>query len=205
MIDLYTFTTSNGQRAAIMLDECALPYRVHKIDLFKGEQKDPAFLKINPAGAIPVIVDPDGPGGKPLTLSQSGAIALYLAEKTRRFLPDDPVRRALTMQWLMFALSDAAAASGAIFFSTTLLPDKSPANNTFFEERLVRFARVADARLADQEWLAGELSVADFALHPVCAVRHALIEKAGGMPNLARWMTALAARPGVAKGMKACA
>ncbi len=205
MIDLYTFTTSNGQRAAIMLEECGLPYRVHKVDLFKGEQQDPSFLKLNPAGAIPVIVDPDGPGGKSLTLSQSAAIALYLAEKTGRFLPADPVRRTLALQWLMFSLSDVAAASGTIFIVSTLAPEKSPANVAFFEERLVRFLRVADGALADREWLAGELSVADFSLYPIYAVRQALVDKAGGMPNLVRWMAALAARPGVAKGMKACA
>jgi len=84
MIDFHTFATSNGQRVAILLEECALPYRVHWIDLMKGEQHTPGFLKLNPAGAIPVIVDPEGPDGKPLTLSQSGAIVIYLAEKTGR-------------------------------------------------------------------------------------------------------------------------
>lgn len=205
MIDLYTWTTSNGDRAAIVLEECGLPYRVHRVDLVKGEQRNPAFLRINPAGAIPAIIDPHGPGGQPLTLTQSGAIAIYLAEKTGRFLPRDPMQRALALQWLMFAVSDCAQASGMIFFESVLLPDKSPANLAFAERRMLRFFRVADGRLAHGEWLAGELSIADFSLYPVCAVRKPIIDAAGDVPHLARWMAALEARPGVARGMQAAA
>jgi hypothetical protein len=113
-----------------------LPYRVHKLELMKGEQRTPEFLKINPAGAIPVIVDPDGPGGKPITLSQSGAIAIYAAEKTGKFLPQDPARRALALQWLMYAVTDCTAASMSVFFETVLLPEKKPENLKFCEERL---------------------------------------------------------------------
>jgi GST-like protein len=201
MIDLYTFDTSNGRRAAIVLEECALPYRVHRVDLTKGEQRHPDFLAINPAGAIPVIVDPDGPGGRPLTLAQSGAIAIYLAEKSGRHLPRDPLRRALAWQWLMFAASDFAGASAMIFFESALLPDKSPANLEFCEKRMQGYFRVADARLADRDWLADELSIADFALYPVCAVRRKLVDGADDLRHLSRWMSALAARPGVAKAM----
>jgi GST-like protein len=201
MIELYTFDTSNGRRAAIVLEECGLPYRAHRVDLMKGEQKSAAFLQLNPAGAIPVIVDPDGPGGKPLTLAQSGAIAIYAAEKTGRFLPRDPAQRASALQWLMFAVTDAAAASGLIFFEAALMPDKSAPNAAFAEQRLLRYLRVADAQLASRDWLAGELSIADFALYPVCAVRKSVIDGAGDLGSLARWMAALAARPGVAKGM----
>ena len=121
-----------------------MPYRVHKLELMKGEQRTPEFLKLNPAGAIPVIVDPEGPGGAPLTLSQSGAIALYAAEKTGKFLPRDPARRALALQWLMFAVTDCASASMMVFFESVLLPEKVPANLAFCEERLMRFFRVAD-------------------------------------------------------------
>jgi len=205
MIDLYTYDTSNGQRAAVVLDECALAYRTHRIDLMKGEQRSPAFLAVNPAGAIPVIVDPDGPGGEPLTLAQSGAIVIYLAEKTGRFLPRDPGRRALTMQWLMFAVSDCAAASGMIFLESVLLPAKFPANLVFCEQRMLRYFRVADARLAGRDWIADELTIADFALYPVCVVRRKLIDAAGDLPHLARWMAALDARPGVRQGMSAAA
>jgi len=202
MIDLYTFNTSNGHRASIILEECGLPYRVHKVDLAKGEQRAPDFLNINPAGAIPAIVDHDVPGG-PLKLSQSGAIMLYAAEKTGRFLPTDPARRAQALQWLMLAVTDVARASTSIFLSSAVLPDKSPANVAYFEEQTLRYLRVAEARLAGRDFLADELSVADFALYPLYAVRKALVDKAGDLPQLTRWSAALAARPGVDKGMRA--
>jgi len=205
MIELYTAQTSNGHRAAIMLEECGLPYRVHRLDLFKGEQQHPDYLRLNPAGQIPTIVDPDGPGGKPLTLTQSAAIALYLAEKTGRFLPQYPLRRVQAFQWLMFTVTDVAPASTAIFFQSALLPDKSPANQAWHEQRLLRFFRLADSRLAGREWLADELSIADFALYPIYAGRKTVIEAAGGLQVLARWGAALAARPGVARGMQASA
>jgi GST-like protein len=203
MIDLYTWQTSNGQRAAIMLDECTLPYRVHKIDLFKNEQQSPEFLKINPAGQIPVIADPDGPGGRPLTLTQSAAIALYLAEKSGRFIPSDPVRRVLALQWFMFTLADLAPASANLFLLGVLAPEKSPANLEWLNTRMFRFFRLADERLEGREWLADELSIADFALYPVVAVRKPLLDAAGGYANLQRWRAAIAERPGVQKGMQA--
>ena len=202
MIDLYTSGTGNGFRAAIALAESGLPHRVHKIDLTKGEQKTPEFLKRNPAGAIPVMVDSDGAGGKQVTVSQSGAIALYLAEKSGKFLPKDAARRAVAWQWFMQATTDVGPASSMIFMSSGALPDKSPANTAFFENRLLGFLRLCDQQLAGREFLADEISVADLALYPVVASRKALIEKAGGMPNLSRWATAMAARPGVQRGMK---
>jgi GST-like protein len=203
MIELYAAQSSNGQRAAIVLEECGLPYRVHKLELMKGEQRTPEFLKINPAGAIPVIVDPDGPGGAPITLSQSGAIAIYAAEKTGKFLPRDPVQRAVALQWLMYAVTDCAAASMTVFFETVLLPEKEPANLKFCEERLLRYFRVANGRLDGREWLADELTIADFGLYPLCAVRKPYIDGAGDMPHLTRWMEAIAARGAVTKAMRA--
>src|SRR5690349_4379298 len=106
MIDLYAAGTSNGMRARIALEECGLPYTLHKIDLTKGEHKTPSFLAMNPNGQIPVIVDKDGPGGKPLTLSQSTAILLYAAEKSGKFMPKDPAVRAAALQALMNASTD---------------------------------------------------------------------------------------------------
>jgi GSH-dependent disulfide-bond oxidoreductase len=204
MIDLYTYQTSNGQRAAIMLEECGFPYRVHKIDLFKGEQQHPDYLAKNPVGAIPTIVDDDGPGGRPLTLTQSGAIALYLAEKAGRFVPADPLRRIAAMQWLMYGMTDCAPASANLFLLGVRAPEKSEQNLAWLTERMLRYFRVVDRRLADREYLADELSVADFSLYPVYAVRKAKIDEADGdLPNLARWGAGLAARPGVAKGMGA--
>jgi GST-like protein len=205
MIDFYTANSSNGQRVAIMLEECGLPYRLHRLDLMAGDQRKPEFLHINPAGAIPAIVDDDASGGAPLALAQSGAILLYLAEKTGRFLPSAPARHAQALQWLMQATTDTAAASATIFLLSTFAPDKSEANLRFFEDRTVKFLRIADARLAEREFLADELSVADFALYPIAAVRRALVDRAGDLPHLVRWMGAMAARPGVARGAQAAA
>jgi GST-like protein len=203
VIDFYTWQTSNGQRVAILLEECGFRYRLHKVDLTKGAQRSRDFLKLNPAGAIPVIVDDEGPGGRPLVLAQSGAIDLYLAEKAGRFVPADPGRRIAALQWLMFALTDCATTSTGIFFSNVLLPDKSQANVAWLEARLVNQFRLADARLAEREWLADELSLADFALYPLYAVRKALVDAAGDLRHLARWGAALAARPALANGMAA--
>ena len=202
MIDLYAGNTSNSQRAAIMLEECGIPYLVHRIDLRSGEQRSEAFLALNPAGAVPVIIDSAGPGG-PLTLTQSGAILLYLAMKTGRFFPKDPALRALAFQWFMFATTDFATMSTAIFLSGAVLPERSPANVGYFEERLARYFAIADAQLDRHRYLADELSIADFALYPIVRVRYALVERAGNLRHLARWAEELAARPGVARGMAA--
>jgi len=202
MIDLYTAGTANGHRAAIALEESGLAYRAHKLNLQAGDQRKPDYLKINPAAAIPAIVDDEGPGGKPLALAQSGAIVLYVAEKSGRFLPRDPARRAAAMQWLMHACSDVAGASGTIFQLSMAAPEKSAANVEFFEKRLVNALRVADGRLADREYLVDEISVADLALYPVVATRKPVIDKHGGLPHLAKWAERMASRPGIAKGMQ---
>src|SRR5690242_21831312 len=125
MIDLYLAGTANGLRASVALEECGLPYRAHAVDLAKGEQRSPEFMKLNPAGLIPVIVDSDGPGGRPLTLSQSGAIVLYAAEKSAKFLPRDPAQRALVMQCFMQAASDISGSSNAVFMLDNRAPEKS--------------------------------------------------------------------------------
>jgi GST-like protein len=205
MIDLYTAGTANGHRAAIALEETGLAYRVHKLNLQAGDQRKPEYLKINPAGAIPAIVDQEGPGGKPLALAQSGAIVLYVAEKSGKFVPKDPARRIAALQWLMQACSDVAGTSGAIFQLSMVAPEKSAANVEFFEKRLVNALRVADARLADREYLVDEISVADLALYPVVATRKPVIEKHGGLPYLAKWAERMAARPAIAKGMQVSA
>lgn len=202
MIELYMWGTGNGLRASIALAEAGLEHRVHKVDLTKGEQKKPEFLKMNPAGQIPVMVDPDGPGGKALTLAQSGAILLYAAEKSGKFIPKDPGRRAMAYQWLMHAMSDVAATSGTIFQLENVTPDKSPAIADFFKKRLVAFFQNVDRRLAEREFLADEVSVADLALYPNYALRKAMLDEAGGMDALRRWGERMAARPGVKKGMQ---
>jgi GST-like protein len=204
MIDLYAATSSNSQRVAIMLEECGIDYEVHRVDLARGEQRSDTFLQLNPAGAVPVIVDADAPGGS-MTITQSGAILLYLAMKTGRYFPKDPARRAHAFEWFMFAASDFSSYSTMLFLTNVVLPDKSDANAGFFEERLSRYFQVANAQLQGRDFLADELSIADFALYPVVRVRYALVERDGKLEHLARWAEALAARPAVSRGMAAVA
>ncbi len=201
MIDLYTYETSNAQRAAIMLEECKLAYTAHRVDLDKDEQRSPAFLKINPAGQIPVIVDRDG--RKPIVVAQSAAIILYLAEKSGKLLPKRPAERAAALQWMMKVMTDIAPASTALFYVGAYVPDATAKTKRFLKDRLIAQFRDCDRQLGQTEFLAGKLSVADVALYPTVATRRSIIDKAGGMPNLVRWATAMAARRGVQRGMKA--
>ncbi len=203
MIDLYTANSSNGRRAAIILEECGLTHRVHKYALLKDEHKNPEFAAIAPAGSIPVIVDSDGPGGMPITLAQSCAILLYASEKTGKFMPRNFASRALVWQWLMQAATDVSPASANIFYNVVLMPDKSEANGKFFQERALKVFGDCNRQLADRDYLAGELSVADFALYPVYAVRKKIIDEAGTLAHLTRWGERMAARPGVQKAMQA--
>jgi GST-like protein len=201
MIDLYLAPTANGQRAAVALAECGLAFKPHRIDLAKGEQRTPEFLKLNPAGQIPVLVDHDGPGGKPLTLAQSGAIILYAAEKSGKFLPKDLAQRARVLHWFMQGATDVSPTSGAIFQLEMVAPEKNEAITNHFKKRLVSFFGVGNAQLDSQDYLAGELSIADFMLYPNYAARKALLDAAGGLEHLHRWGARMAARAGVAKGM----
>jgi GST-like protein len=199
MIDLYTAGTGNGRRPALMLEECGLAYTAHKLDLMKGEGKSPEYQKINPVGAIPAIVDRDGPGGRTVTLAQSGAILLYLAEKTGKFWPADPAERAVHLQWLLYALTDVAPTSSAVFYASRL-DDKSAQG--LFEDRLLAMFGHVDRRLGESEYLAGGYGLADMALYPVYDGRRTLLEAKGGLPNVARWGAAVGGRAAVQKGMK---
>jgi GST-like protein len=201
VIDLYLWTTSNGLRASVALAECGLEHRIHKVNLGKGESRTPEFLRLNPAGTIPVIVDHDGPGGRPLTLAQSGAIIVYACEKAGRFIPTEGRRRALAAQYFAMAASDIAMASGTIFRLEALVPEKSAANVEYFRNQFVGYFRLVDRHLAGREFLADEISFADLMLYPNYAARRALLEEAGDMPHLGAWAARMAARPGVQRGM----
>ena len=201
MIDLYTSPTGNGLRAAVALAESGLAYKINKLDLGKGEAKSPEYLKINPAAIIPAIVDHEGPGGKPLTVTQSGAIVLYVAEKSGKFLPKDPATRASALQWFMQACSDVGPTGGTLFQLNNNAPEKSPAIIGFFETRLVNALKAVDGQLAGKPFIVGDISVADLALYPAIAARKPMVEKAG-LANLLGWMDRMAARPGVQKGMQ---
>ncbi len=203
MIELYLAGTANGFRASVALEEAGLPYHVHKLDLTKGEQRSADYLKINPAGMIPALVDSAGPDGQSITVTQSGAIVLYIAEKSGKLLPKNPAVRAHAMQWFMQAASDVAGTSGTIFQLEMRTPEKNAAITEHFKNRLLDFFALADKNLANNEFLAGEFSVADVMLYPNFVARKALLGGAGGYENLLRWGASTAARPAVRRGMKA--
>jgi GST-like protein len=203
MIDLYAAGTSNGMRARIALEECGLPYELHRIDLMKGEHKTPQFLAMNPNGQIPVIVDREGPGGKPLTLSQSTAILLYCAEKSGKFMPKDAGARAAVYQALMSASTDVTPVFGAMTAMVNAKPPHEPSVQAF-KDRLGSFFKVWDGFLGRHKHAAGEeISVADLSLYAGYArtkgAQPALVE---GLPNLARWAGEMGARPAIQRAVK---
>jgi GSH-dependent disulfide-bond oxidoreductase len=203
MIELYTAGTFNGQRAAIAVNECGLSCRMRPLNLMSGEHQTPEYRKLNPSARIPTLIDPDGPGGTPLTLSQSWAILFYLAEKTGKLIPRDALARVRMMQWLMEGASDMGPTATNIFFLGNRMPEKVPDSTIkFYENRLVDLFRLADTQLASTPYLAGsELSLADLAIYPIYARQKAIID-AAGLKNVAIWAESLAQRPSVQKGMK---
>jgi GSH-dependent disulfide-bond oxidoreductase len=202
MIDLYAAGTSNGMRARIALEECGLPYTLKFVDLAKGENKTPQFLAMNPNGQIPVIVDHDGPGGKPLTLSQSTAILIYAAEKSGKFMPKDPAARAAMLQALMSASTDVTPVFGAYFGAKNKEPD-SPLTQ-MFKDRVRALFQVWDGALGKSKYCAGdEVTVADLSLYAGYArIKGAAPDAVEGMPNLTRWAEAMAARPAIQRALK---
>jgi GST-like protein len=198
MIDLYAAGTSNGMRARIALEECGLPYTFHPVALDKGEHKSAAFLAMNPNGQIPVIVDRDGPGGKPLTLSQSTAILVYCAEKSGKFMPRDGAARAAMLQALMNASTDVTPIFGA-YFALVRSKDPHAPSVQVFKERLRGLFKVWDEQLATRKYCAGdEVTIADFSLYAGYArIRAVAPDILEGFANVARWGQAMAARPAI--------
>lgn len=202
MIDLYTWGTPNGRKVSIMLEECGLPYRVHAVDIGKGEQDVPAFRVINPNGKIPAIVDTDGPGGAPFTLFESGAILLYLSEKTGRFLPVDQRRRFEALQWLMFQMAGVGPMFGQAHHFLRAAKQEVPYAIERYTGEARRLYGVLDGHLAIHEHLAEEYSVADMATYPWVARHEWHRVELGDFPHVRRWFEALGARPAVARGMR---
>jgi GSH-dependent disulfide-bond oxidoreductase len=202
MIDLYTWTTPNGRKVSIFLEEAGLPYRVNPIDISKGDQFKPDFVAINPNSKIPAIVDPEGPGGGPLPVFESGAILIYLAEKTGRFLPQDARARIVALEWLMFQMGGVGPMFGQTHHFRRFAPEQIPYAITRYSTETARLYGVLDRRLGEAEYLAGEYGIADMATYP-WAARHewqgvALDE----FKNVKRWFDAISARPAVQRGMQ---
>jgi GST-like protein len=203
MIDLYAAGTSNGMRARIALEECGLAYRLHPIDIAKGEHKAAQFLALNPNGQIPVIVDNEGPGGQPVTVSQSTAILIYAAEKSGKFLPKDPAKRPALWQALMSASTDITPMLGTVF---GIIRGKDPHAPTadMFKARFRNYLKVWDEALAKRKYAAGdEVTIADFSLYAGYARAKGVIpDTCEGFPHLARWADEIGARPAVQRALK---
>jgi len=200
---LYTAGTGNGQRGAIAVNECGVDCTIHVLNLGQGDQKAADYVKVNPTARIPTLIDPDGPGGMPLTVTQSWAIMLYLCEKTGKFLPSDPIARVRLFQWYAEGAADYASVNQTIFFLGARMPEKVPDSAIkFYEDRFVNLWRFADNQLAQTQYLTGnEITAADLAVYPIYAGRKALPDNAG-LKNLQAWGERVGARPGVQKGMK---
>jgi GST-like protein len=201
VIDLYTWTTPNGRKASIMLEECALPYRTHPINIGKNEQFAPDYVAINPNGKIPALVDSDGPGGRPITIFESGAILIYLAEKTGRFMPKDPHARMAAIQWLMFQMGGVGPMFGQVHHFLRAAPEKVPYAIERYTKETRRLYGVLDGRLKAAAYLAGEYSIADIATYPWVARHDWHQVDLNGFPGVKRWYDAIGARPAVIRGM----
>ena len=205
MIDLYTWKTPNGRKASIMLEEIGVPYRVVPVDLGSGAQHGPQFVALNPNGRIPVLVDQDAPGG-PLTIIESGAILMYLAEKTGLLVPSDVRGRSETMQWLMFQMAGIGPMLGQANWFANSAPEKIPYAIQRYVNESARLFGVLDVRLAGREYLAGPYSIADVATYPWVAVAWPIFtammpDTVGKLGQLAAWLERVGARPAVERGM----
>jgi len=202
MIDLYTWGTSNGRKVSIMLEECGLPYRVHSIDIGKGDQFKPEFVAINPNSKIPAIVDPDGPEGKPFTLFESGAILVYLAGKTGKFLPVSVRGKYIALQWLMFQMGGIGPIFGQVHHFLRAAKEKVPYAIERYTKENRRLYGVLDVRLGEAPFLAEEYSIADIATYP-WVLRHEWQQvDLAEYPNVKRWFDTISARPAVQRGIR---
>lgn len=200
MIQLYTWATPNGKKVSIMLEEIELPYEVYPVNLGQREQFKPEYLAINPNNKIPAIVDTDGPEDKPLTLFESGAILMYLAEKSGKLFPQETRKRYEVIQWLMFQMGGVGPMFGQAnyFFK---LAEKVPYAVERFHKEALRLYRVLDKELEHKEFLAGSYSIADIATYPWVGRHEGHNVNLEAFPNVKRWFDAISARPAVKRGM----
>jgi GST-like protein len=209
VIQLYSFPTPNGVKVSIMLEETGLPYEAHAVNITKNETWGPEYLALNPNGKIPAIIDPHGPGGKPLELFESGAILIYLAEKTGKFIPSDPARRYQTIQWVMFQMASIGPMFGQVGFFHKFagkdFEDKRPRDRYAAESK--RLLGVLESRLDGREWVMDEYSIADIAI--LGWVRNLIGFYGAGdlvgydqLRNVPAWLERGLARPAVQRGLE---
>ncbi len=206
MIDAYSWATPNGHKVHIMLEETGLEYRVHPIDIGAGDQFKPEFLSISPNNKIPAIVDSDGPGGKPISLFESGAILIYLAEKTGKFLPAEPTARYATLQWLMFQMGGIGPMLGQAHHFRIYAPEKLDYAINRYTNEAKRLYGVMDKALGKTQYLGGDnYTIADIATFPWTRSWKNQGVELDEFPNVKRWHEAIAARPAVMRGVEVLA
>ncbi len=205
-IDLYTWATPNGHKVHIMLEELGLDYTVHPIDIGSGAQFEPEFLKISPNNKMPAIVDPEGPDGKPLSIFESGAILMYLAEKHGRFLPKDGAARYTTIQWLMWQMGGLGPMLGQAHHFLQYAPEKIDYAMKRYSNEARRLYGVLDKRLGESRYLAGEdYSIADIAAWPWTRYPDRQAVERDEFPNFVRWFDEIEQRPAVQRGIQVLA
>jgi GSH-dependent disulfide-bond oxidoreductase len=202
LIDLYTWSTPNGRKVSIMLEETGLPYRVHPVNIGAGEQHTPEFLAINPNNRIPAIIDQDGPEGRPFTLFESGAILLYLSWKTGQFLPVRATDQFEVIQWLMFQMGGVGPMFGQVHHFVRAAPEPVPYAIARYSTETRRLYGVLNGRLEGHEYLGSEYSVADIATYPWVARHEWHKVELTDFPAVKRWFDQLGARPAVQRGMQ---
>lgn len=199
MIDLYTAPTPNGYKVSIALEELGLPYEVHVVNLGENEQKSPEYLRINPNGRIPAIVDRDEGN---FAVFESGAILIYLAEKTGRLMPEDPKGRSQVIQWLMFQMAGVGPMQGQAHVFLHYFPERIPSAIERYQKETRRLYTVLDTRLEGREYLAGEYSIADIATWPWVRAHEWAGVPVDDLENLRRWLEAIEARPACQRGIQ---
>ncbi len=202
MIECYCAATANSQKATMMLEECGVAHERRIVDLASGEQGSPAHLERNPAGAVPVIVDSDGPNGEPITISQSLAICLYVAKKSGKLLPEDPRLHARTMQWSAFGASDLAACATALYLLSRPGDEQERALE-IVSGRLTRHLAVLDGQLAGRDYVAGDFTMADVMIYPTLLPPFVddVLRRGPSFANIEAWLKRMAGRPAIARGM----
>ena len=197
MIDLYTFTTPNGRKPSIMLEEVELPYKVHKIDITKNEQFTPEYIAINPNSKIPAIIDQE----TGIKVFESGAILMYLAEKTGKLLPNDQVGKYQVIEWLMFQMASVGPMFGQLNHFKKFAPEKIPYAIERYEKETLRLYGVLDKQLSEKEYICGEYSIADIATYPWVAIYEFQGLTFDNHSHLKRWVETIQRRPAVQRGM----
>ncbi|MGH7814636.1 MAG: glutathione binding-like protein [Candidatus Binataceae bacterium] len=203
MIDAYFWPTPNGYKITVMLEEIGLKYNIVPVNIGAGDQFKPEFLKISPNNKMPAIVDPDGPDGQPISIFESGAILMYLAEKTGKLMPTGTRGKYNVIEWLMFQMGSVGPMLGQAHHFRVYAPERIPYAMDRYTNEATRIYRVIDKRLGEAKYLAGDYSIADIATYPWLVPHNMQGQALDDYPNLKRWYEELRARPAVQRGFAA--